>query len=398
VKVALIHEWLVNMGGSEKCVASFNNVFPGSDLFTVVYDPSVAAGMGLSGKVTGTFIQKLPRATRWYQRYLPLMPLAVEQLDLDDYDIILSSSHAFAKGVLTRGDQMHVCYCHTPVRYAWDLYHQYLRQWGLQRGLLSWPARSILHYLRLFDVVSANRVDHFIANSRYVARRIWRAYRREAAVIYPPVDVDLFQPGAGRDNFFLVLSRLVPYKKVDLIVEAFAKNGLPLVVVGDGPDINKIKKLAAKNIEILGWQPSEEVSSYMSRARALIFAADEDFGIVPVEAQACGTPVIAYGKGGVLETVNPLIINGGKGPGEGDYIPTGIFFDQQTPDSLNGAVAEFIRQEDRFDPPALRRHALYFGRERFEREIGHFIEDRWREFRSKGVSPLREEVRGVPWE
>ncbi|KJS02621.1 MAG: hypothetical protein VR68_02530 [Peptococcaceae bacterium BRH_c4a] len=398
MKVALMHEWLVNIGGSEKCLASFNNVFPGSDLFTVVYDPLAAASMGLTGKITGTFIQKLPRATRWYPRYLPLMPLAVEQLNLDGYDIILSGSHAFAKGVLSRGDQMHVCYCHTPVRYAWDLYHQYLRQWGLQRGFLSWPARSILHYLRLFDVISANRVDHFIANSRYVARRIWRTYRREAAVIYPPVDVDFFRPGAGRDNFFMVLSRLVPYKKVDLIVEAFAQNGLPLVVVGDGPDINKIKKLAAKNIEILGWQPSEEVLRYMSRARALVFAADEDFGIVPVEAQACGTPVIAYGKGGVLETVNPLIINGGKGPGGSDYIPTGIFFERQTPDSLNGAVAEFIRQEDRFDPQALRRRALYFGRERFEREIRHFIQDRWREFRSKGFSPVREEVRGVPWE
>ena len=385
MKVALMHEWLVNIGGSEKCVASFNNIFPGSDLFTIVHDPSVAASMGFSGKITGTFINKLPGAARWYQRYLPLMPLAVEQLNLEGYDLILSSSHAFAKGVLTRADQMHVCYCHTPVRYAWDLYHQYLREWGLHRGLLSWPARSILHYLRLFDVSSANRVDHFIANSRYVARRIWRTYRREATVIYPPVDVDLFQPGNKKDNFFLVLSRLVPYKKVDLIVEAFAKNGLPLVVVGDGPDMNKIRKLATKNIEILGWQPAGEASGYMSRARALIFAADEDFGIVPVEAQACGTPVIAFGKGGVLETVNPLRISG-KQEGEDGYIPTGIFFEQQTPDSLNDAVAEFIRNEVNFDRQALRRHALGFGRERFEREIRLFIEERWRKF--------REEVRG----
>ncbi|MFZ5649026.1 MAG: glycosyltransferase family 4 protein [Bacillota bacterium] len=383
MNLALVHEWLVNIGGSEKCVQSFINAFPGSHLYTIVHDPGVAAGMGLSGRVTSTFIQRLPRATRWYQKYLPLMPLAVEQLDLGGYDVILSSSHAFAKGVLTRADQMHVCYCHTPVRYVWDLYHHYLSQWGLHRGPFSWPARALLHYLRLYDVSSANRVDHFIANSGYVARRIWRAYRREATVIYPPVEVDLFQPGAKKDGYFMVLSRLVPYKKVDVIVEAFARNGLPLVVIGDGPDMEKIKRLASKNIEIAGWLPSEEVAGYMARARALVFAADEDFGIVPVEAQACGTPVIAYGRGGVMETVNPLNPPGGTGWFREGYTPTGVFFENQTPESINRAVAQFIKHEDRFDPSALRRHSLRFGRRRFEEEIKAFIENRWREFRGE---------------
>lgn len=385
MNVGLVHEWLVNIGGSEKCVQSFINIFPEARLHTIVHDPEAAAGMGLSGKVTSTFIQRLPRADRWYQKYLPLMPLAVEQLDLGEYDVILSSSHAFAKGVLARADQMHVCYCHTPVRYAWDLYHQYLRQSGLHRGPLGWAARAVLHYLRLYDVSSANRVDHFIANSGYVARRIWRAYRREAAVIYPPVDVDFFQPGVKKEGYFLVLSRLVSYKKVDVIVEAFAASGLPLVVIGDGPDMQKIKGLASKNIEVTGWLPAKEVAGHMAGARALVFAADEDFGIVPVEAQACGTPVIAYGRGGVLETVNPLNPPGNGAPGEG-AAPTGIFFEEQSAGSINRAVALFQKNEDRFDPGVLRRHALRFGRERFEKEIKQFIEDRWREFRG-GPAP-----------
>ncbi|MFZ5649357.1 MAG: glycosyltransferase family 4 protein [Bacillota bacterium] len=379
MNVGLVHEWLVNIGGSEKCVQSFVNIFPCAHLNTIVFDPKVADAMGLSGKVSGTFIQGLPRAARWYQKYLPLMPLAVEQLDLGGYDVILSSSHAFAKSVLTRSDQMHVCYCHTPVRYVWDLYHQYLRQSGLHRGPLGWAARAVLHYLRLYDVSSANRVDHFIANSGYVARRIWKTYRREAAVIYPPVDVDFFQPSEKKDGYFLVLSRLVPYKKVDIIVEAFASNGLPLVVIGDGPDMQKIKGLASKNIEITGWLPSEEVAGIMAGARALVFAADEDFGIVPVEAQACGTPVIAYGGGGVLETVNPLNPPGNR-VGSGGYIPTGIFFEDQSPESINRAVALFQKHEDSFVPADLRRHSLRFGRERFEKQIRDFIEDRWREF------------------
>uniref|UniRef100_UPI002FDFE3CE glycosyltransferase n=1 Tax=Thermodesulfitimonas autotrophica TaxID=1894989 RepID=UPI002FDFE3CE len=256
--------------------------------------------------------------------------------------------------------------CHTPMRYAWDLTHRYLKEGGLTRGLKGSFARAILHYIRLWDVAAANRVDHFVANSRYAARRIWRAYRREATVIYPPVDVERFQVREKKEDFFLFVSRLVPYKKADLVVAAFTDLGLPLYVAGDGPQFEACRKVAGKNVRFLGYQDDAAVADLMARARALVFAAEEDFGIVPLEAQACGTPVIAYGKGGVRETV---VAADGANWDEA----TGFFFPEQTPAALAAAVQQFLAWEGRFRPEVLRRNAERFSRERFRREIAAFV-------------------------
>ncbi len=323
-------------------------------------------------------MQRFPRAQRWYRKYLPFYPLAVEQFDVSGYDVILSSSHAAAKGVLVRSDQLPICYCHTPVRYAWDLTHRYLKQGGLMRGLKGSFARAILHYIRLWDVAAANRVDHFVANSHYTARRIWRAYRREATVIYPPVDVERFRVREKKEDFFLFVSRLVPYKKADLVVAAFTRLGLPLVVVGDGPQFEEYRQLAGKNVKLLGYQDDAAVANLLAKARALVFAAEEDFGIVPVEAQACGTPVITYGKGGVCETVVAA-----DGTNWDDA--TGLFFPEQTPAALAAAVRQFISWEGRFRLKVLRANAERFGQERFKREINELVNNKWTEFTNRGI-------------
>lgn len=361
---------------------SFLNLYPQAPLFTIVFDPLVAKEHFPRNKIHSTLIQNLPQAVKSYKKYMPLMPFAMEQIDLTGYQIILSSSHAFAKGVLTRGDQMHICYCHTPIRYAWDLYHQYMEEAGLTKGVKSQIARLIMHYIRMWDFSTAGRVDYFIANSRYVADRIFKIYGRKADVIHPPVDTKSFSLSGEKDNYFLVVSRLVPYKKIDIIVQAFSKLDYPLLVVGDGSELNNIKQNATTNIEFLGWQSSDRVIDLMKKARALIFAADEDFGIVPVEAQSCGTPVIAYGKGGALETVNPLLTRYGKKyDGEG-YIPTGVFFGEQTPLSIINAVKEFTRYESCFNPAGLREHAEKFSTERFEAEISSYVAEKWEDFSS----------------
>ncbi len=294
-------------------------------------------------------------------------PIAIEQFDLSEYDIIISSSHAVAKGVLTNSNQLHICYCHTPLRYAWDLYHGYLSGAGLSKGIKGIIARLILHYIRVWDVTTSNRVDYFIANSKYIARRIKKVYGRDSIVIYPPVDVDKFDVYTQKENYYLTASRMVSYKKIDLIVEAFSK--IPdrkLVVIGDGPDFDKIKNKAGKNIVFLGYQTFEVLKDYMQRAKAFVFAAEEDFGIVPVEAQACGTPVIAYGKGGSLETV----IDG----------KTGIFFKEQTVESLLEAIKRFEQKEDSFDTIEIRKNAERFSKERFMREFKTFVEEKIKEF------------------
>jgi glycosyltransferase involved in cell wall biosynthesis len=313
-----------------------------------------------------SFIQSLPFSKKKYRYYLFLFPLAVEQFDLSEYDVILSSSHAVAKGVLTTSNQLHICYCHTPIRYAWDLYHEYLRNTKLSKGVKGFIAKLILHYLRIWDLTTANRVDYFIANSKYVARRIKKIYGRDSAVIYPPVDIDKFELETEKENFYLTASRLVPYKRVDLIVEAFSNTDRKLIVVGDGPDMDKIKKKAGKNVEILGYQPDEILVDLMRKAKAFIFAAEEDFGITPVEAQACGTPVICLGKGGTKETVIDMI--------------TGIYFQEQTVESILKAVEKFERNMDSFDPKIIRKNALKFSRERFEREIESFVKEKYNEF------------------
>ena len=336
-------------------------VFPHADLFAVIeFLPDSLKGFIQHKPVNTTFIQKLPGAAKRYRSYLPLMPIAIEQHDLSAYDVIVSSSHAVAKGVLTGAHQVHVSYVHTPMRYAWDLQHQYLEEAGLARGPKSVLARWLLHRLRLWDLRTANGVDDFVANSQFVARRIWKTYRREATVIYPPVDVEGFNLHSSKEHFYLTASRMVPYKRVPLIVEAFA--GMPerqLVVIGDGPEMERVRKLATKNITLVGFQDFATLKQYMQRARAFVFAAEEDFGITPVEAQACGTPVIAFGRGGAVETIRDL-----QHP-----TPTGVFFDAQTPHAIRAAVQEFERNSARISAASCRSNAERFSAERFRSEF-----------------------------
>jgi len=357
-RTAFVHEWLSTYGGSEQVLRAMLAIFPDAPVHALVdFMPAPDRAFLDGHPVRTTFIQNLPGARRRFRLYLPLMPLAIEQLDVSGYDLVVSSSHAVAKGIITGPDQLHVSYVHSPMRYAWDLQHQYLRESSLDRGLRSWMARATLHYLRTWDVRTANGVDAFLANSEFIARRIRKVYRRDATVVYPPVDVDRFTLSDRKESFYLTTSRLVPYKRIDLIVEAF--RDMPdrrLVVVGTGPEIRRLERLATRNVELLGFQPFERVLDLTQRARAFIFASLEDFGIAPVEAQACGTPVIAYGRGGSVETVRGLHHTS----------PTGLFFDRQTPDAIVNAVKEFEANEDRFEPGAARRNAERFSPSAFE--------------------------------
>ena len=367
--IAVVHEWLATYAGSERVVEQMLQVYPAADLLAVVdFLPKKDRAMLGGRKVRTSFIQRLPLARRCFRAYLPLMPLAVEQFDLDRYDVVLSSSHAVAKGVLTRADQLHISYVHTPVRYAWDLQHQYLRDAKLAWGLRSMLARAILHYLRLWDRVAADRVDVFVANSQYVARRIEKTYRRPAQVLYPPVDIERFTLGGERDDYYLAASRMVPYKRIDLIVEAFRR--MPqrkLVVIGEGPDYKKIAARATPNVELLGYQDGPTLVRHLQTARALVFAADEDFGILPVEAQACGTPVIAYGRGGVTETVLDR--------------ETGLFFPEQTAESIVAAVEQFEALSVPLDPLLIRENAERFSVSRFQQELADLVSREWSRFR-----------------
>lgn len=361
MKIAIVHEWFVDYAGSERVVEQLLQVYPQADLFAVIdFMPEHLRKHIQHKKPTTTFIQKLPFAQKHYRNYLALMPLAIEQLDVSAYDVVISSSHAVAKGIITHAGQVHVCYCHSPIRYAWDLYHQYLRESGLNKGLKGFVAKCMLHYVRMWDYTTANRPDHFIANSAYIARRIKKVYNREATVIFPPVDVNSFTLTPAKEDFYLTASRLVPYKKVDLIVETFAQ--MPhkkLVVIGDGPDLNKVKAKATANAQVLGYQPFDVLKDYMQRAKAFIFAAEEDFGIIPVEAQACGTPVIAFGKGGACETV----VHG----------KTGILYQEQTIPALSAALQEFEQSNLEFEPAAIRKHAEKFSIETFKAAMSTFI-------------------------
>ncbi len=359
MKIAIVHDWLVTYAGSERVLEQIIQIYPESDLYSLI-DFLSERDFILNKKVRTSFIQHLPFAKKKYRNYLPLMPFAIEQFDLSNYDVIISSSHSIAKGVLTNSNQLHICYCHTPMRYAWDLYHQYLKEAGLDKGLKGKIAKLILHYIRLWDYTTANRVDYFVANSKYVAKRIKKIYGRDATVIYPPVDVEKFHVCNKKEDFFLTASRMVPYKKIDLIVEAFSEIGLPLLVIGDGPDFNKVKKKAKKNVELLGYQKDDVLKEYMQKARAFVFAAEEDFGILPVEDQECGTPVIAYAKGGVSETV---IEN-----------KTGIFFKEQNVESLIEAIKAFKKIEDKFNFDEIRKNAERFSKERFRREFKDFMD------------------------
>lgn len=383
-RVALVHDWLAAYAGSEKVVEQILQLFPQADLYSVVdFFPESQRG-ALDGKhATTSFIQHLPRARKSFRSYLPLMPLAIEQFDLSAYDLVISSSHAVAKGVLTGPHQVHVSYVHSPIRYAWDLQHQYLAEAGLQHGMKSWIARLVLHYMRIWDQRTANGVDAFVANSAFVARRIRKAYGSDATVVYPPVDVDRFALETNHEDFYLIASRMVPYKRVPLIIEAFA--AMPsrrLVVIGDGTDFARAKALATPNVTLLGYQPDAVLVDYMQRARAFVFAAEEDFGISVVEAQACGTPVIALGRGGVRE-----IVVDSPDPERG----TGLFFDEQSVASIVDAVERF-EERPSLHAEVCRGNALRFAAERFRREFLAVVEhamDTGRAFADTPPAPRR---------
>jgi glycosyltransferase involved in cell wall biosynthesis len=366
VRVAIVHDWLVVSGGAEKVLKNIIECFPDADVFSIVdflEDRDCVKGKS----VNTSFIQKMPFARRRYRAYLPLMPIAIEQVDLSGYDLVISSSHAVAKGVLTGPNQVHISYIHSPIRYAWDLQHQYLRESRLDTGLRSALARVLLHYIRGWDSRSANGVDHLVANSQFIARRIKKAYQRDATVIYPPVDLANTSVGTEKEDFYVTASRMVPYKRIDLIVQAFSQTPeRRLVVIGDGPEMKKIRSVAGENVEILGHQPSEVLIDYLRRARAFVFAAEEDFGISVVEAQACGTPVIAFGRGGVLESVVGLPLERA----------TGVFYGAQTAESLLEAVGRFESNAGLFDPRACRKNAERFSSENFKKALMNFVDTR----------------------
>ena len=364
MKVAIVCDWLVTYAGAERVLEQILKIYPKADIFCIVdFIEENSRNFILNKKTTKSFIQKMPWSKDKYKAYLPLMPLAIEQLDVSGYDIIISSSHAVAKGIITGPDQIHISYVHSPIRYAWDLQHQYLNESGI-KGIKSILIRLILHYIRCWDYRTSNGVDFFIANSNFIARRIKKVYGRESKVIYPPVNINIFLPKYDKDEFYLTVSRLVPYKKVKLIVEAF--NEMPekkLIVIGNGPEYEKIKKTAKFNIEILGYKNTDIILDYMQRAKAFIFAAEEDFGITPVEAQACGTPVIAFAKGGALETIVGL----------DNKNPTGVFFYEQSVDSLINAINLFEKNKLMIDGQKCRENAERFSIDRFKDEFVEYV-------------------------
>jgi glycosyltransferase involved in cell wall biosynthesis len=377
LKHALVHEWLTPKatGGSELVVQEILKHI-NADVYALIDFESTNPQSYLFGRSIGTtFLQRLPFARNGVQKYLPLLPLAIEQLDLREYDVILSSSHAVAKGILTRPEQLHICYCHTPMRYIWDLTFDYLRSSRIGGGPQGLITRYLLHRLRQWDVVSANRVDYFLANSMHTARRIWRCYRRQAEVIYPPVNVERFPFQEQKDDFYLTVSRLVSYKQISVIVQAFNQLGRPLVVIGSGPELEAIRKLAQPNVQVLGFQPDSVVEQYMAHARAFVYAACEDFGIALVEAQACGTPVIAYGAGGALETVQDIRQHPDSG--------TGLFFLSQSTTALIEAVETFEALKGAFSPERCRFNAAKFAPKIFSERYLAFVERCKEDYRSR---------------
>jgi glycosyltransferase involved in cell wall biosynthesis len=364
MRVAIVHDWLYTIGGAERVLEGMLRCFPAAELFCL-FDFLPEADRARVGYATSrtSFLQRLPFVRRHHRIFLPLMPLAIEQLDLRGYDVVISSSYAVAKGVLTGPDQLHISYVHSPMRYAWDLQEDYLEESRMSRGVFNWISRVLLHGIRVWDVRTAHGVDYYIANSRYVARRIRKLYGAAATVINPPVRVPHALPDAPKDDFFLSASRLVSYKNVRAVIEAFAH--LPeqqLIVVGDGPEFAMLRGLAGPNVRLIGFVDDAELADLMQRARALVFAAREDFGIAPLEAQALGTPVIALGRGGARETVVS------DGPS-----PTGVFFDTPTPEAIAWAVQRFLESAHRFTPASCHAHARRFNETRFDREFSDFV-------------------------
>jgi len=356
MKVAIIHYWLVSMRGGEKVIESLCELFPQADIYTHVYNPDNISDIIKQHKIQTTFISKLPFAKRYYKTYFPLMPVALEQLDLRDYDLIISSESGPAKGIITSPTSLHISYVHTPMRYLWDMYPDYRKSAGFLKRLLMPP---IMHYLRMWDVSTASRIDAFITNSHYVKQRVKKYYRRAATVIHPPVEIDKFQISDKTEDFYLMVGQLVRYKKTEVAVEAFNRMKKKLVIIGEGEHFSEIRKIAGDNILLKNRQPFEIIKEYYSKCKALIFPGIEDFGIVPVEAMASGRPVIAFGKGGALETVVEGV--------------TGMFFKEQTPECLIETVEKFETNINDFNSEQIRTYAKKFSKEIFQNKMNGFI-------------------------
>ncbi|HEX7118396.1 MAG TPA: glycosyltransferase [Longimicrobiales bacterium] len=367
MRVAIVHDWLTGMRGGERVLEALLDLWPDAEIFTLLHVPGSVSPKIESRPIHAAFIGRLPGAARHYRRYLPLFPFAIERLDLRGFDFVVSSSHCVAKSAIPVAGAPHLCYCHTPMRYVWDLYPDYFGP-----GRAPWPVRlamaPLAPWLRRWDAATAERVSAFVASSGHVRDRIRRCYGRDATVVHPPVDIGRFRPAAQRDDFYLMVNALVPYKRVELAVEAFNTLGRPLVIVGTGPGLERLRRMARPNIRFTGWLPDDDVADLLARCRAFIHPANEDFGITAVEAQAAGAPVIAFRAGGALETVvgptaeEAEAFAGGTVPGA-----TGLFFTEQTP----GALAAAVRAADRlaFEPAALQANAHRFDAPAFRRGI-----------------------------
>jgi len=382
MKIALIHDWLTGMRGGEKVLEVFCELFPDAHLYTLLHNKGSASDTIENMDIRTSFIQHLPLAERKYRYFLPLFPNAIEKFDFRGYDVVLSSSHCVAKGVITGPDTLNVCYCFTPMRYIWDMYDQYFTE--ERSGAITRRAASLVrNYLRKWDVRSSRRVNKFIAISKYVAERIRKYYNREPDIIFPPVDCSYFKSSSSSEDFYLMVSPLAPNKRVDIGINAFNKLGLPLKVIGSGQEEGRLRRIANRNIELMGWQSDEIVRDHYAACKALIFPGIDDFGIVPLEAQASGKPVIAYGDGGALETIIPidndkLKIKSESGQSEN---ATGIFFYEQTPESLSQAVLHFEDIKDSFNKQEIRKNAESFDRAIFKEKIKNYIEQECEKFR-----------------
>jgi len=373
-RIAIVHEWFTSMRGGEKCVEALCEVFPEATLFALLHVKGSVSPTIEHMPIRTSFVQHLPFAAEHYRYYLPLFPSAIERLDVSDFDLVISSNHCVAKGVRAAPHTLHICYCYTPMRYIWGLYDEYF---GKDRaGFITRAGMKLfLNYLRRWDVRTAVRPNHFVAISHNVRHRIREIYGRSSDIIYPPVDASVFTLSRRREDYFLIVSALVPYKRVDLAIEAFNRTGDKLLIVGDGPDESKLYKTAQPNIEFVGWASEQQLKAYYAGCQALVFPGEEDFGIVPLEALASGKPVIAYAKGGCLETVKDT-----------PEFKTGILFREQTVDSLVAAIRRF--KETEFSAESLRSFALTFDKKEFKRRMKEYIEKRWKEFSEASLQVL----------